>query len=149
MSIIIRLGQWFLSWGRFTPVGKFHLPRMWMYWSINCSKCQFCSINHPKLSDSSLESLIVTRVESSHSVKNVIRVESSQSHQKSWLESSRMEWLTRVTLSLLDIHDSAKELRPDSRLDISCRISSQTASFSGFTTRRTSAAVMVNFLHKM
>jgi len=48
-------------------------------------------------SDSSLESLTVTRVESSNSVKNVTRFESpffstwlewSPSHQKSWLESS-------------------------------------------------------------
>jgi len=49
-------------------------------------------------SDSSLESLTVTRIESSHFVKNVTRVESpffstwlESSHQKSWLKSSH--WL--------------------------------------------------------
>ena len=60
--------------------------------------------------DSSPESLIVTRVKSSYSLKNVTRVEtppfstwlaSSPNHQKSWLESS---WLTYplYTALLLD-----------------------------------------------
>ena len=56
-------------------------------------------------SDSRLESLIVTRVDSNHSVKNVTRVETS--HHLSQRDSSRVrvtknrvESLTRVTLSL-------------------------------------------------
>jgi len=64
-------------------------------WVCRSEALRFCKND----SDSSLESLIVTQVESSHSVKNVTRGESSnhlsqrdssQSHQKSWLESSRV-----------------------------------------------------------
>jgi len=74
-------------------------------WSFLCMQtswvCQSEALRFSKNdSDSSLESLIVSRVESSHSVKNVTRgespffstwLESRQSHQKSWLESSH--WL--------------------------------------------------------
>jgi len=48
--------------------------------------------------DSSRVNLWKTWLDSSHFVKNVTRVESES--PKSWLESSRVESLTRVTLSL-------------------------------------------------
>jgi len=82
-------------------------PNLDHHWSKNssflCVQTNWvCSSGTQRLckndSDSSLKSLTVTWVESSHSVKNVTRVESS--HHFFQRDSSRVESSTRVTLSL-------------------------------------------------
>jgi len=84
---------------------KFSFLCMQTKWVCPSGSQRFCKND----TDSSLESLIVTRVDSSHSVKNVTRVELSSNffqHDSCRVrvtknrDSSRVQSLTRVTLLL-------------------------------------------------
>jgi len=41
LFLIIGLEQWFLTLGKFSSGGKFHLPRGYICWTIHRGQCKF------------------------------------------------------------------------------------------------------------